>query len=226
MPKLTTMKNLFFAYFILFSFLGFGQDYNKFSLGINAGGHYFASKTTHEINALPTQHFDLSGRYMFNNRFGLKMNVGMDQFSFTDGHPKTNLTQVSLQASVNVSQLAGWHKADCRWSLFAHAGFAYAAMWNTAMISGPRELFKFKQGSIDEMPQLVLGLNPQFKINERLAVNAHVSFNGNFMQDNGFDFASAPKDGLFSGSYTTATIGINYYFGNALTSADWTTNKH
>jgi hypothetical protein len=71
LPKITTMKNLFFAYFILFSFLGFGQDYNKFSMGINVGGHYFSGNTTHEINGLPTHHFDLSGRYMFNNRFGL-----------------------------------------------------------------------------------------------------------------------------------------------------------
>ena len=220
------MKKAIFAYFILFSFLGFSQDFNKLSIGLNAGGHYFAGNTTHEISALPVHHFDLSGRYMFNNRFGLKMNLGMDKFSFTDGHPSTNLTQVSLQASVNVSQLAGWHKKDCRWSLFAHAGFAYAAMWNTSAVSGPRELFKFEKGSIDEMPQVVLGLNPQVKINERLAVNANVSFNGNFMQDNGFDFASAPNDGTFSGSYTTATLGINYYFGKAKNSADWTkTNK-
>ena len=219
------MKKAIFAYFILFSFLGFSQEFNKLSIGLNAGGHYIAGNTTHEISALPVHHFDLSGRYMFNNRFGLKMNLGMDKFSFTDGHPSTNLTQVSLQASVNVSQLAGWHKKDCRWSLFAHAGFAYAAMWNTSAVSGPRELFKFEQGSIDEMPQVVLGLNPQVKINERLAVNANVSFNGNFMQDNGFDFASVPNDGLFSSSYTTATLGINYYFGKAKNSADWTTNK-
>ena len=219
------MKNVIFAYFILFSFAGFAQKYNKLSIGLNAGGHYFAGNTTHAISALPFHHFDVSGRYMFNKRFGLKMNAGMDQFFFAHAHPKTTLFQFSLQASVNVSQLAGWHKKDCRWSLFAHAGFAYAAMWNKAMVSGPRELFKFEQGSIDEMPQIVLGLNPQYKINKRLAVNANVSFNGNFMQDNGFDFASEPKEGLFSGSYTTATIGVNYYFGKALTSADWTKNK-
>ena len=219
------MKKLVFAYFTLFSFFGFSQSVNKVSMGLNLGGQYFVSNTTHAVSANPTTHVDLSGRYMFNNRFGVKVAAGMDQFTFTDAHPKTTQVQVSLQASLNVSQMAGWHKEACPWSLFAHAGLAYAAMQNTAMISGPRELFKLNKGAIDEMPQLVIGLNPQFKVSNRLAVQANVNFNGNFMQDNGFDFASAPKTGLFSGMYTTATLGLNYYFGKASSNADWNSNK-
>ena len=225
MWKFFQMKTAIFAYFTLFSFMGFSQNLNKLSMGLNLGGHYLVSNTTHAVSANPTSHIDMNGRYMFNNRFGLKMNVGMDQFTFAHAHPKTTLFQVSLQASMNVSQLVGWHKKACRWSLFADAGLAYAAMWNKAMISGPRELFKFEKGSIDEMPQVVLGLNPQFKINERLALQANVTFNGNFMQDNGFDFASAPKDGLFSGSYTTATIGINYQFKKTIKSMERSKTK-
>jgi len=219
------MKKLFFAYFTIFSFFGFSQSVNKVSMGLNLGGQYFVSNTIHPVSAIPTTHVDLSGRYMFNNRFGIKVAAGMDQFNFAHEHPKTTLVQVSLQASLNMSQMAGWHKEACPWSLFAHAGFAYAAMQNTAMISGPRELFKLNKGSIDEMPQLVIGLNPQYKVSNRLAVQANVNFNGNFMQDNGFDFASAPKTGLFSGMYASATLGLNYYFGKASSNADWNSNK-
>ena len=219
------MKKLLFVYFTLFSFIGFSQAVNKVSMGLNLGGQYFASNTTHEMSAMPTTHVDLSGRYMFNNRFGIKVGAGMDQFTFTDAHPKTTQIQVSLQASFNVSQMAGWHKAACRWSLFAHTGLAYGAMQNKSITNGPRELFKFNTGSIDEMPQLMIGLNPQFKLSNRLAVQSNVTFNGNFMQDNGFDFTSAPKTGLFSGMYTTATLGLNYYFGKSGSSADWNTIK-
>jgi hypothetical protein len=45
------------------------------------------------------------------------------------------------------------------------------------------------------------------------------------MQDNGFDFASAPKDGLFSGSYATATIGINYQFKKTIKSMERSKTK-
>jgi len=96
-------------------------------------------------------------------------------------------------------------------------------MWNKDLLSGPRELFSANEGSVDEMLQGIIGLTPQFKVNERLSINGDISFMGNIRQNNGFDFEAAPvKGGGFSGYYATATVGFSYYIGKAKTHADWT----
>lgn len=46
-------------------------------MGLNLGGQYFVSNTTHAVSGLPITHVDLSGRYMLNSRFGLKLGAGM-----------------------------------------------------------------------------------------------------------------------------------------------------
>ncbi len=206
------MKTRIFAYFTLFSLLANAQVAKVNTIGLSIGGQYFASNSTHKISATPINHVDGSYQHMCNERFGFRLGSAFDQFTFVDGAPKTSQLQFSLQASFNVSEMLDWSKADCPWSLHAHAGFAYAAMWNREMTNGTSLLFQTQKGSIDEMPQLVIGLNPSYALNKQFSVQASVNFNGNFMQDNGFDFSSAPRDGIFSGMYTSATIGMQYHF--------------
>lgn len=217
------MKRLLFAFFSMISVLGTAQDYNKCSIGFNIGGHDGMHNTNHTTHIYQFTHYELNSRYMFNNRVGLKFDAGFDNFKFTDGHPATSALRISVQPTFNLTDLLHMNDFTTRWGMLLHMGGGYATMWNKALISGPRELFKAEEGSVDEMLQGIIGITPQFKVNERLSINGDISFMGNIRQNNGFDFEAMPvKGGGFSGYYATATVGFSYYIGKKATHADWT----
>ena len=148
---------------------------------------------------------------MMNNRFGLKFDAGFDNFQFVDDHPATNALRFSIQPTFNLTDLLHMNNFTTRWGILLHMGAGYAAMWNKE-VRGPNEILNLKEGSVDEMLQGIIGLTPQFKLNERLSINGDIAFIGNIRQNYGFDFESAPiQGGGFSGYYATATIGFSYY---------------
>lgn len=217
------MKQILFAFISLISFLSSAQDYNKWSVGVNLGGHDGLHNTNHTTRIFQFTHYELNARRMYNNRIGLKYDIGFDHFNFKDGHPATNALRFSIQPTINLTDMLHMNDFSTRWGMMLHFGGGYATMWNKALISGPKELFKAKEGSVDEMLQGIIGLTPQFKVNDRLSINGDISFIGNIRQNNGFDFEASPiQGGGFSGYYATATVGFSYYIGKAKSHADWT----
>ena len=159
---------------------------------------------------------------MMNNRFGLKFDAGFDNFQFVDDHPATNALRFSIQPTFNLTDLLHMNNFTTRWGILLHMGAGYAAMWNKE-VRGPNEILNLKEGSVDEILQGIIGLTPQFKLNERLSINGDIAFMGNIRQNYGFDFESAPiQGGGFSGYYATASIGFSYYIGKSKNNADWT----
>ena len=216
------MKNLFCILAVLFSVQVNSQSMNKSSIGFNIGGHDGMSKTNHYTRLHQLNHYELNYRYMMNNRFGLKFDAGFDNFQFVDDHPATNALRFSIQPTFNLTDLLHMNNFSTRWGILLHMGAGYAAMWNKE-VRGPNEILNLKEGSVDEILQGIIGLTPQFKLNERLSINGDIAFMGNIRQNYGFDFESAPiQGGGFSGYYATATIGFSYYIGKSKNNADWT----
>lgn len=216
------MKNLFFILAVSFSVQANSQSMNKSCIGFNIGGHDGMSKTNHYTRLHQLNHYELNYRYMMNNRFGLKFDAGFDNFQFVDDHPATNALRFSIQPTFNLTDLLHMNNFSTRWGILLHMGAGYAAMWNKE-VRGPNEILNLKEGSVDEMLQGIIGLTPQFKLNERISINGDIAFMGNIRQNYGFDFESAPiQGGGFSGYYATATIGFSYYIGKSKNNADWT----
>ena len=216
------MKNLFCILAVLFSVQVNSQSMNKSSIGFNIGGHDGMSKTNHYTRLHQLNHYELNYRYMMNNRFGLKFDAGFDNFQFVDDHPATNALRFSIQPTFNLTDLLHMNNFSTRWGILLHMGAGYAAMWNKE-VRGPNEILNLKEGSVDEILQGIIGLTPQFKLNERLSINGDIAFMGNIRQNYGFDFESAPiQGGGFSGYYATASIGFSYYIGKSKNNADWT----
>jgi len=216
------MKNLFCILAVLFSVQVNSQSINKSSIGFNIGGHDGMSKTNHYTRLHQLNHYELNYRYMMNNRFGLKFDAGFDNFQFVDDHPVTNALRFSIQPTFNLTDLLHMNNFTTRWGILLHMGAGYAAMWNKE-VRGPNEILNLKEGSVDEILQGIIGITPQFKLNERLSINGDIAFIGNIRQNYGFDFESAPiQGGGFSGYYATATIGFSYYIGKSKNNADWT----
>ena len=216
------MKNLFCILAVLFSVQVNSQSMNKSSIGFNIGGHDGMSKTNHYTRLNQLNHYELNYRYMMNNRFGLKFDAGFDNFQFVDDHPATSALRFSIQPTFNLTDLLHMNNFTTRWGILLHMGAGYAVMWNKE-VRGPNEILNLKEGSVDEILQGIIGLTPQFKLNQRLSINGDIAFMGNIRQNYGFDFESAPiQGGGFSGYYATATIGFSYYIGKSKNNADWT----
>lgn len=199
------------------------QQYNQSSFGLSVGGHDGLRNTNHTTRIYQFSHFEANYRYMFNNRFGLKFDTGLDNFKFKDGHPASKALRFSVQPVLNLTDVLHFNDFSSKFGLQLHFGGGYAALWNPTLLTGSAELFNSTDGSVDEMIQGIIGLTPQFKVSEKLSINADVSFMGNIRQNNGFDFEASPvQGGGFSGSYATATLGFNYYLGKSKTHADWT----
>jgi len=207
---------------LLLAFSATAQDYNRSSLGLSIGGHDGMHNTLHTTRIYQFTHYEANYRYMLNNRVGLKFDAGFDNFKFTDGHPPTQALRFSIQPVFNLTDLLHMNDFSKRLGMQLHVGGGYATMWNKTLLSGPAELFTAQEGSVDEMLQGIVGLTPQFKVTEKLSINADVSFMANIRQNNGFDFEATPmQGGGFSGYYASATIGFNYYLGKSAKHADW-----
>lgn len=216
------MKNLFLALCCALALHTTAQDLNRSSIGLSIGGHDGMHNTLHTTRIYGFSHYEANYRYMLNNRVGLKFDIGFDNFKFKDGHPNTQALRFSVQPVFNLTDILHMDDFSKRLGLQLHVGGGYATMWNKTLISGPAQLFQTQEGAVDEMVQGIVGLTPQFKISEKLSINADVSFMANIRQNNGFDFEALPvQGGGFSGYYASATIGFNYYLGKAQTHADW-----
>ena len=216
------MKNLFLSLCCALALHTSAQELNRSSIGFSIGGHDGMHNTLHTTRIYGFSHYEANYRYMLNNRVGLKFDIGFDNFKFKDGHPSTQALRFSVQPVFNLTDLLHMNDFTQRLGLQLHVGGGYATMWNKTLLSGPAQLFQAEEGAVDEMLQGIIGLTPQYKISEKLSINADVSFMGNIRQNNGFDFEALPvQGGGFSGYYASATIGFNYYFGKAQTHADW-----
>jgi OOP family OmpA-OmpF porin len=217
------MKNIFLSICCALALSTNAQYFNRSSLGLSIGGHDGMHNTLHTTRIYSFSHYEANYRYMLNNRVGLKFDVGFDNFKFKDQHPPTQALRFSIQPTFNLTDILHFDDFSKRLGLQLHVGGGYATMWNKTLVSGPAQLFSAQEGAVDEMLQGIIGLTPQFKVSERLSINADISFMANIRQNNGFDFEALPiQGGGFSGYYASATIGFNYYLGKAQTHADWT----
>src|SRR5690606_31614306 len=74
----------------------------------------------------------------------------------------------------------------------------------------------------DDMLNFTFGARPQFKINERWALTADLSFIFHANQTYGFGMQKKSKHGSIDGYFNTLSIGATYYIGKNKTHADWT----
>lgn len=187
--------------------------FNKWSIDINGG---ISKPTTPLTTGYYTKdynlfHADLGVRYMFNNKFGLKVDVGYDQFenasksaSFDGKYYRTD-----IQGVVNLGRVLNFEEWTQRLNVQAHTGIGYAFMTNDRF-----------EGT-DNMLNHIIGLTGQVKLSERIALNADFSMINNVRQSNTFDGGIAPEDRGFNGTLYNATIGLSIYLGKNVKHADW-----
>lgn len=202
-----------------------GPGYNQWSIGFNMGGHDGMHWTNSFTKAYQLGYFNGHIRYMANNRFGWKLDAAYDNFNFIDGSSTTHKLRFSIEPTINFTDILHFNDFTSRFGLLGHFGFGYSAMWNVPFSSlKPDQLLQLNKGSVDEMGHLILGITPQFKLNEHWSLNGDLAFMAHIRQNRTFDFANANpmSGGGFTGYMWNWSVGATYYIGKNKTHADWT----
>lgn len=192
------------------------DSYNKWSIDVNAGvnkpsrpfarGYY--------TNTPDFFHGDIGARYMFNDKAGLKVDFGYDNFKNSDDSQpfKSQIYRVSLQGVANLRNILGFDDWTSRIGLLAHGGMGYSRL----SYKEPIDI-----SDNDQMLNFIAGITPQIKLADRVALNADLSIIGNIRQDRTFDGTQRQVAADFDGFYVNATLGLSIYLGKNQVHADW-----
>ena len=71
------------------------------------------------------------------------------------------------------------------------------------------------------MINVTVGITPQFRVSNKIALNLDLSYISNIYQDHRFDYKSTNSSRGFDGNMFNASIGLSYYLGKNEKHFDW-----
>ncbi|MDT0294028.1 OmpA family protein [Mesonia ostreae] len=215
MKKLTLLLSCFLATVVTNAQ---EKDYNHWS--IEAGGNM--SKPTDayvstDYNSSFTNSFggELGVRYMINEKFGFKLGGIYNKITEKDNSLPFEATysRATIEGVVNLGNILGFRDWTQRINLIGHAG------GGVAMISlGDNSIYEDR----DYTAAYILGITPQLRLSDHIALYADVSFTGHTHQDFTWDGTTdRNKDRNFDGGIATISAGLQIYLGKNEKHADW-----
>lgn len=154
---------------------------------------------------------DLGVRYMFNNKFGLKADFGLNSITGKSSSLDfdTKYFRVDVQGIANLGRIMDFETWTNTLGLLGHAGFGVGQIEN-------------KNNHVnDRVGNFIAGVTGQIKVNDRIAITADFSAILNASQDIAFNGTSLDYNRGFSGVLFNSTIGLNVYLGKNSKHADW-----
>jgi OOP family OmpA-OmpF porin len=190
------------------------NEYNKWSIEINGGlNKPFAAFTPgYSTASLNMFHADLGARYMFNPKFGLKLDFGYDKFQERDDTPSFETTQLrtSLQGVINLGRALNFEDFTNTFGLLLHGGVGVSQLTSKNGFDGQ-----------DYAGNGILGLTGQIKLSERVALTGDLTGLFNVKQNQNFDGMSPANTGTIDGMLLNGSVGLTFYLGKNAKHADW-----
>jgi len=124
------MKKIYLgAVFTIMSLLTNAQGYSPWSIDLGAGIHRLGSTISPGYNASILGQGNFGVRYMFNERFGMRLDLGYNSFSESAGNPFTsNYYRASIEGVVNVGNILKFDSWTNRFNILGHAGLGAASL--------------------------------------------------------------------------------------------------
>jgi len=188
--------------------------YDKWSIELNGGVNKPTRALTpgYSTATLNPFHADLGVRYMFNPKFGLKLDFGYDQFQERDDTAPFESRQLrtSLQGVINLGRALNFETWTNTFGLLAHGGFGVSQLTSDSGFDGE-----------DYMGHGILGLTGQIRLSNSVALTGDLTGIVNGRQNNNFDGMGATTTGSFDGVLLNASVGLTFYLGKHEKHADW-----
>lgn len=208
---------------------GYAQkDFNRWSLETNAGFNKAMGPLTpgYLSPTLNIGHIDFGLRYMFNQKFGIKGDVGFGTFSEADGESpefNTKYQRVDLQMILNLGRIMNFESFSRKFGVIGHLGAGGGRMTFEETILNTESDYHYN---------FISGFTGQFKISNRFAFTGDISMIVNGRQTYTFDGneynANVQPNTVRSnpyvhatGTWWTGTLGLNFYLGKQEEHADW-----
>lgn len=200
----------------LFGFTTFAQEsnFNRFSAELTTGVHVPLSPGNgiSRTKYIAFKQFQLSGRYMFTDKFGLKGHYAFNRFA----NPKDNnmgitMHRLGLEGVVNVGKLLNVdYRLRERYALLMHTGLG-VTFAKPSSVSGTEHIGNF-----------LIGFTGEVKLNDRFSLLGDITYVRNFKQHYGYDgeLLNANFDAE-SGSFVNVSIGLMVSLGQGKYHADW-----
>lgn len=211
---------------VLISILSFGdfasaQDFNKFSVDLGAGvtKPMWAFSSGFVFPFVQPINVQLGGRYMFNSKFGLKLNGEYNRFNsrrYGVDH-KGQIIGGNFEGVWNVGRICNFEEWTKHISLLTHGGFGIHALSDVS----DEAVKVVASDNFDLFGTIVVGVSPIFKLGNRVSLVTDLSLHTNFKQDRTFDFNSKHIQAGIDGYFATATIGLSIYLGKNESHMDW-----
>ena len=190
------------------------SGYNRWSIELNGGLNKPQKPfTSGYFTATPSPfNVDFGVRYMFNNKFGLKADVGYYNFENKDTSLefKSQYYRASLQGVLNMGRMLNFETFTNRFGLLLHGGGGYS---------------QFKSDNhnfTDQLGHLIVGITGQFKLTDRIVLNGDFTSVTGVGQNKTFDGNTSTTDERgFGGGIFSATFGVTVYLGGKQQHADW-----
>lgn len=188
-------------------------DFNRWSIELDGGVNKPQRPMTGGY-ATSTPNFfvvDLGVRYMFNNKFGLKADLGYNSFQERDNSPDfdTRYYRLSLQGVSNLGRIMNFENWTKTIGLLGHAGFG------VAQLEDENSSFKDRTG------HFLAGVTGQIKLTDRIALTGDFTTIITAGHDGTFDAQSTIDNRGFSGILFNGTAGLTFYLGSNTKHADW-----
>ena len=158
-------------------------------------------------------------RYMFNNKFGVRVGGGFDQLNQAGNSPKfaTRIWNVNVQGVANLGRVLAFEEFTKNIGLLGHVGVGYGYMTSK----------NFR--GVDNLGIITFGLTPQVRLSDRVTLLLSGTFNWYLTQQYTFNGENLTKDVNmtpmrhvnFQGLNFTATAGLQIALGKKRVHADW-----
>lgn len=192
------------------------NNFNKWSIEVSGGANkpfrtFTPGYRTDRVNFFTV---DLGTRYMFNNKFGLKLDFGYSKFENNADTPEfdSNYFRGDIQAVINLGRVLSFEDWTSTIGLLAHGGGGVYRLSADEAFDGE-----------DWGANLIGGLTAQLKLSKSIVLTADVTGIANGFQNRTFDGFSA-SGRTVDGLIVNGTLGLTFYLGGAEEHADWTTD--
>ncbi len=217
MKKLTLLFSLFIAFTASAQEENSTENFNHWSIEV-MGGLNKAARPVSNGYYSPTPgawNADLGLRYMINDKFGLKFNLGYNNIQEGDDSPAfdSKFYRTSLEGVVNIGSILGFREWTNTFNILAHGGAGVSRLE-----PGDDSIYSDKE---DYMGTFIAGLTPQIRLSDHFALVGDLSIMGNVRQDISWDGNRKTSTRGFDGMLMNGSIGLNIYLGKAEQHADW-----
>lgn len=207
------MKKQFLALATLATIGVQAQEYNKWSIDVNGGVNKPTLGLASGYATTTPSFWTANGgvRYMFNNKFGLRLGGGYDSFENSDKSAKfeSTLWNVNLQGVANLGRVLSFETWTKDLGLLAHAGAGYGQLKSDLLPKADQIVF------------VTAGLTPQLRISNRVTLLGDASVYFNAKQNRTFDTYGVTNRRGFQAINFTGTLGLQIALGKQSVHADW-----